>query len=182
NPRFHDRFLGGYYMTIYLSPQDDHRIHSPVDGRILGYYYQPGKLFPVNNLAVNSINQLFSKNERLITYIQSEPGLVAVVKVDATSVGKIRVTYDPNIATNRWIRLAKEYLYDEEIQIHKGAELGRFEMGSTVMLLFEKDTVELLDFEERQKMLLGQPIALFSRKKSPDVAEEKQRRQKKARR
>lgn len=162
NNRFYKRFLGGHYMTIYLSPQDYHRIHSPVEGRILGYYYQPGKLFPVNNLAVNSINQLFSKNERLITYIQSDRGLVALIKVGATSVGKIRVTYDPNIATNRWIRLAKEHMYDEEIQIRKGAELGRFEMGSTVMLLFEKDTVDLLDFEEKQKMILGQPIALFN--------------------
>jgi phosphatidylserine decarboxylase len=164
NNRFYKQFLGGHYMTIYLSPQDYHRIHSPVEGRILGYYYQPGKLFPVNNLAVNSINQLFSKNERLITYIQSDQGLVAVVKVGATSVGKIRVTYDPNIATNRWIRLAKEHMYDEEIQIRKGAELGRFEMGSTVMLLFERDSVDLLEFEEKQKLLFGQPIALFTQK------------------
>jgi phosphatidylserine decarboxylase len=162
NNRFYKQFLGGHYMTIYLSPQDYHRIHSPVEGRILGYYYQPGKLFPVNNLAVNSINQLFSKNERLITYIQSDRGLVAVIKVGATSVGKIRVTYDPNIATNRWIRLAKEHMYDEEIKIRKGAELGRFEMGSTVMLLFERDTVDLLEFEEKQKLLFGQPIALFT--------------------
>lgn len=167
NNRFYKQFLGGHYMTIYLSPQDYHRIHSPVEGRILGYYYQPGKLFPVNNLAVNSINQLFSKNERLITYIQSDYGLVAVIKVGATSVGKIRVTYDPNIATNRWIRLAKEHMYEEEIHIRKGAELGRFEMGSTVMLLFEKDRVELLEFEEKQKMLLGQPIALFKGMSQP---------------
>lgn len=164
NNRFYKQFLGGNYMTIYLSPQDYHRIHSPVEGRILGYYYQPGKLFPVNNLAVNSINQLFSKNERLITYIQSDRGLVAVIKVGATSVGKIRVTYDPNIATNRWIRLAKEHMYDEEIYIRKGAELGRFEMGSTVMLLFERDSVDLLEFEEKQKLLFGQPIALFTGK------------------
>lgn len=164
NNRFYKQFLGGYYMTIYLSPQDYHRIHSPVEGRILGYYYQPGKLFPVNNLAVNTINQLFSKNERLITYIQSDFGLVAVVKVGATSVGKIRVTYDPNIATNRWVRLAKEHMYDEEISIRKGAELGRFEMGSTVMLLFEKGTAELLDFEEKQKLLFGQPIGIFTKK------------------
>lgn len=170
NNRFYKQFLGGRYMTIYLSPQDYHRIHSPVEGRILGYYYQPGKLFPVNNLAVNTINQLFSKNERLITYIQSEFGLVAVVKVGATSVGKIRVTYDPNIATNRWVRLAKEHMYEEEISIRKGAELGRFEMGSTVMLLFEKDTVELLEFEEKQKLLFGQPIALFTGKKAPAKA------------
>jgi phosphatidylserine decarboxylase len=167
NSRFYKQFLGGRYMTIYLSPQDYHRIHAPIDGRILGYYYQPGKLFPVNNLAVNTINQLFSKNERLITYIQNELGLVAVVKIGATSVGKIRVTYDPNISTNRWVRLAKEHMYEEEIRIRKGAELGRFEMGSTVMLLFEKDTVELLEFEEKQKLLFGQPIALFTGKKAP---------------
>ncbi|MCS6971665.1 MAG: archaetidylserine decarboxylase, partial [Leptospiraceae bacterium] len=176
NDRFYKNFLGGHYITIYLSPQDYHRIHAPVDGRIIGYYYQPGKLFPVNNIAVNTINQLFSRNERLITYIQSDYGLVAVVKIGATSVGKIRVTYDPTIATNRWVRLPREHFYEEEIRIRKGAELGRFEMGSTVMLLFEKDTVELLDFEERQRVLLGQPIAVFTRQKPKTKPKEPHKR------
>ena len=58
----------------------------------------------------------------------------------------------------------KKHMYDEEIQIRKGAELGRFEMGSTVMLLFERDSVDLLEFEEKQKLLFGQPIALFTQK------------------
>ncbi len=156
-----NRFIGGQYATIYLSPQDYHRIHMPVAGKIIGYYYKPGKLFPVNQIAVNTINRLFSRNERLITFIDTGKGLIAMIKVGATSVGRIRVTYDEKLATNNWFRTAREHTYQNPIAIEKGAEIGRFEMGSTVMLLFEKDSMEFLDLEEKQKLLFGQPIGLF---------------------
>lgn len=158
-----DRFMGGAYATIYLSPQDYHRIHSPSSGRIIGAYYKPGKLFPVNQMAVNSIKRLFSRNERLITYIDTKFGMVALVKVGATSVGKIRVTYDKDLSTNKWFRFSQEQTYDEPIFVQKGEEVGRFEMGSTVMVLLEKESARLLDFEARQKFQYGQPIGYFLR-------------------
>ncbi|MDH5716783.1 MAG: archaetidylserine decarboxylase [Spirochaetia bacterium] len=157
-----DKFKGGLYSTIYLSPQDYHRIHSPYSGNIVGYYYKPGKLYPVNPMAVNSIDGLFSRNERLITYIETKYGTIAIIKVGATSVGRIKVKYDDTISTNKWRRLPKEHFYDKAIHISKGDELGRFEMGSTIILLIEKGTAEFLDIEERQKLLYGQPIALFN--------------------
>ena len=163
---YYDRFLGGKYATIYLAPKDYHRIHSPCAGVIQGYYYQPGKLFPVNEIAVETINRLFSRNERLITYIETQYGLVAMVKVGATGVGKIRVTYDENLSTNRWFRISKEHFYEDGKNIAKGDEIGRFEMGSTVMLLFEKNSVDLFDIEEKQKLFFGQPIGTFRKPKA----------------
>jgi len=165
---FYKKFIGGVYTTLYLSPQDYHRIHAVADGKIIGYYYQPGTLFPVNSLAVENINKLFSKNERLITYIQTEKGLMAMVKIGATSVGKIKVTYDKSLSTNNWFRLKKEHFYKEPIEIAKGEEIGRFEFGSTVIMLYEKDLVELLDIEEKQRFRYGQPIAIFKKKDDVD--------------
>lgn len=164
NKKYLEKFQGGCYVTIYLSPKDYHRIHSPASGKILGYYYQPGKLFPVNTIAVNTIEKLFSRNERLISFLDTGKGLIALVKIGATTVGKIKVTYDEKLSTNKWIRLPRQHSYEEPKPIEKGQELGRFEMGSTVILLFERNTVELLDLEEKQKVRYGEPIAIFKNK------------------
>ncbi|MCZ8238780.1 MAG: archaetidylserine decarboxylase [Leptospiraceae bacterium] len=164
--RYAKDFINGKFITFYLSPQDYHRIHSPFYGKVLGYYYEPGKLFPVNELAVLNIQSLFPKNERLITFLQTEYGKVAVVKVGASNVGKIRVTYDNKIVTNSWIRFSKEHEYkDISILIDKGAELGRFEMGSTVILIFEKDTMDLSPkLTLNEKTQYGNEIGFFRKK------------------
>ena len=151
--RYIPLFLGGRFIVLYLSPRDYHRIHSPERGRILGYTYRPGTLFSVNAVAVQGLHGLFPKNERLTTYLQTEHGLVAVVKVGATNVGKISVTYD-TISTNRWIRMPRHRTYRDEKTIGRGEELGRFEMGSTVILLFEKDMCEM-------KVRFGQTLGRY---------------------
>ncbi|ULH27489.1 archaetidylserine decarboxylase [Leptospira weilii] len=164
--KYIDDFTNGKYITFYLSPQDYHRIHSPAYGKILGYYYEPGKLFPVNELAVFGIRGLFPKNERLITYLQTEYGKVAVIKVGASNVGRIRVTYDNKIVTNSLIRTARTVEYKEvSIMIDKGAELGRFEMGSTVILLMEKDTFQFDALTMNEKITYGTTIGRFGEKK-----------------
>lgn len=163
--KYLEDFTNGKYITFYLSPQDYHRIHSPAYGKILGYYYEPGKLFPVNELAVFGIRGLFPKNERLITYLQTEYGKVAVIKVGASNVGRIRVTYDNKIVTNTLIRTARTVEYKEvSIMIGKGAELGRFEMGSTVILLMEKDTFQFNSLTVNEKITYGTTIGKFKRK------------------
>ncbi|EMY27265.1 phosphatidylserine decarboxylase [Leptospira interrogans serovar Australis str. 200703203] len=163
--KYLEDFTNGKYITFYLSPQDYHRIHSPAYGKILGYYYEPGKLFPVNELAVFGIRGLFPKNERLITYLQTEYGKVAVIKVGASNVGRIRVTYDNKIVTNTLIRTARTVEYKEvSIMIGKGAELGRFEMGSTVILLMEKDTFQFNSLTVNEKIAYGTTIGKFKRK------------------
>ncbi|UOG49889.1 archaetidylserine decarboxylase [Leptospira noguchii] len=164
--KYLEDFTNGKYITFYLSPQDYHRIHSPAYGKILGYYYEPGKLFPVNELAVFGIRGLFPKNERLITYLQTEYGKVAVIKVGASNVGRIRVTYDNKIVTNTLIRTARTVEYKEvSIMIDKGAELGRFEMGSTVILLMEKDTFQFSSLAVNEKITYGTTIGKFKKKK-----------------
>lgn len=158
-------FRGGNFITIYLSPNDYHRIHTPFAGKILGYTYKPGKLFPVNELAVNGIKSLFPKNERLITFIQTEFGKIAVIKVGALNVGRIKVTYD-KIVTNSWVRLSRNLDYKNAgIAYEKGEELGRFEMGSTVILVFEKGTFSFGKIEQKQKIQLGSVIGSFKAKR-----------------
>lgn len=163
--KYYPFFTNGKYITFYLSPQDYHRIHSPFFGQILSYYYEPGKLFPVNDLAVLNIRGLFPKNERLITFLQTEYGKIAVIKVGASNVGKIRVTYDNKIVTNNWIRFSKEHEYkDVSIMIDKGSELGRFEMGSTVILVFENDTMDFVSLNLGEKILYGTTVGHFRKK------------------
>ncbi len=163
--KYYPFFENGKFITFYLSPQDYHRIHAPFYGKILGYYYAPGKLFPVNDAAVEGIKGLFPKNERLITFLQTEYGKIAMVKVGASNVGKIRVTYDTKIVTNKLIRIPKEQEYENvNILIDKGAEIGRFEMGSTVILVFETDTFDMNVFEKDQRTKLGNSVGILKKK------------------
>jgi phosphatidylserine decarboxylase len=142
NTEFSQKFINGFYITIYLAPGDYHRIHYPVSGKIVSSIYIQGALWPVNRWSVENIEELFSVNERLITTIDTNNSLVSVVKVGATNVGAIRVFYDEIVtnqqpgfmATNRVV--AKKYI--DSVVGEKGKEMAVFEMGSTVILLFEK--------------------------------------------
>lgn len=161
DPDYLNYFQNGKYCVLYLSPQDYHRIHVPFDCEVEGYTYSPGNLFPVNEPAVEGLYGLFPKNERLTTFLKTKYGRIAMVKVGATNVGKIRVLYD-SIQTNTWIRRKKAIKYNHKIIFKKGQEIARFEMGSTVILIFEKDTIEFLDTAiEGFKVKLGQGIAKF---------------------
>lgn len=135
------RFAGGIYLTLYLSPRDYHRIHAPLGGRILGWGHVPGQLWPVNRPSVAGVPDLFAVNERLITYLETPLGHVALVAVGATMVGRIRASYD-DIVTQIG-RTGRRVRYDHPREVGKGDELGMFEMGSTVILLFEPHRVAL---------------------------------------
>ncbi len=89
-----ERYSDGSWMTVYLSPRDYHRVHHPVEGRILVSDYVPGYLWPVNRAAVDHVDELFCVNERVITYVDSPVGRVATIMVGATSVGHISMAYD----------------------------------------------------------------------------------------
>lgn len=154
------RYYEGQFITIYLSPRDYHRIHNPVAGQVEAMTYIPGDLYPVNQWGVQSVPQLFSRNERLITYVQSPFGRVALVKVGATNVGSIKVVYDQEIVTNSRKAQYIHKVYPEAYSLTKGAELGRFEFGSTVILLFEPHKIDWLSEMKPGKTLrMGQPIA-----------------------
>jgi phosphatidylserine decarboxylase len=132
-------FVGGAYATLYLAPRDYHRIHSPLAGSVEGYSYVPGAFWPVNPISVRSVDALFCVNERLTTYLNTRAGKVAVVKVGATCVARIRASYD-DVVTHGG-KPGKEHVYEKPIPVGKGDELGMFEMGSTVILLFEKGRI-----------------------------------------
>lgn len=158
-----DPFRGGTYLTLYLSPADYHRIHVPLTGRITHLTWIPGTLFPVNQLGVRRIHGLFTKNERVITYMETGAGRMALIKVGAINVGSIRVTYDADIGTNRLGQrsmLRREY---KETRREKGEEIGRFEFGSTVILLFPPHTVKWSDsVKPGDKVLMGQSLGQLS--------------------
>lgn len=135
---------GGAYATIYLSPRDYHRIHFPLGGAVRGWRYVPGKLWPVNPASVRTVPGLFSVNERLVTVLETPLGRCAVVAVGATVVGRVRAFYDPTVPhTNQPDGAPRWRDYASPIPVEKGQELGAFEMGSTVIVLFEPARVRL---------------------------------------
>lgn len=132
-------FEGGAFATLYLSPRDYHRFHAPLKGEITGFTYLPGELWPVNGASVRTKDALFAINERLVTYLDTPAGKLAYVAVGATCVARIHAAYDSIITHTGGA--ARQHTYPRPIAIDKGGELGMFEMGSTVILLFQKGRV-----------------------------------------
>ena len=127
-------FEGGLCATLYLSPGMYHRVHSPVDGRILGWRYHPGRLFPVNAAAVGSIPRLFARNERVALFLEGEGvGRIALVLVGAANVGRITLGF-ADLVTNAGAPATQGEL-PEPLAVGRGEEIGAFNLGSTVVLL-----------------------------------------------
>lgn len=161
SPELSQQYQGGKFITIYLSPRDYHRIHMPVTGTLKSYSYVPGRLYPVNRLGVEQVDRLFARNERLVTFIDSpEIGSVAVVKVGALFVGSVKVTYCRRTTTNvKRGRSEYEPIKDTPL-LQKGEELGWFEFGSTVILLFENGKIDWApEVKEGAQLKMGQALA-----------------------
>lgn len=150
DPAEAERFEGGAFLTIYLSPRHYHRIHAPCGGKIARARHVPGALLPVNAAAVAHIPDLFARNERLICYLDGPVGRVAVVAVGAYNVGRISAAFDPawggalgsvarhaGWATNRPGAVAADHHYEPPVELRMGDELMAFHLGSTVVLLTE---------------------------------------------
>ena len=145
------------FTTIYLSPKDYHRIHMPCDGDLVSMKYIPGDLFSVNQRTVNGIDQVFARNERLVCFFNTEFGEMAFILVGAIFVGSMQTSWEGQI-TPPYSKLVKQYNYkDQKIQLEKGDELGRFNMGSTVIILMPNDFPNL-SLEEGQALKMGQSI------------------------
>lgn len=152
-----DRLEGGKFVNFYLSPRDYHRYHAPIDMRIAKAVHIPGKLYPVNFTWLRKIQGLFVENERVVLECYTkENRLFYMVFVGALNVGKMAFTFDKKIQTNAKASLQQCYLYDD-LFVSKGDELGHFEMGSTIVMLFEKDSINL-DLEGISHVKFGQPI------------------------
>jgi phosphatidylserine decarboxylase len=152
-----DRFAGGQFATIYLAPFNYHRVHMPLGGTLLDTIYVPGRLFSVNEATARAVPRLFARNERVLTRFDSAAGQFALVLVGALNVGSMATVWAGDITPRRPRVLTR--LPDANISLHKGAELGRFNMGSTVILLFEPGRTTWDDFLRRgARLRYGQRI------------------------
>lgn len=153
-----ERFQGGAWVTVYLSPRDYHRVHHPVEGEVYQSRHVPGHLWPVNRAAVDHIEDLFCVNERLVTFVRGAAGEVATIMVGATSVGHITATYDPDLETNRG-GAGGTKAYTPALPVSRGDELGIFHLGSTAIVLFAQGELDFEALEPGMPIRMGQAIA-----------------------
>ena len=130
-------FEGGSFATIYLAPFNYHRVHMPLDGRLRETVYVPGRLFSVNAATASLVPRLFARNERVLTWFDTAFGEFALILVGALNVGSIATVWAGDITPAP--RRVATTLPPQAVSLDKGAELGRFNMGSTVILLFQQD-------------------------------------------
>ncbi|MFT5645026.1 MAG: phosphatidylserine decarboxylase [Janthinobacterium sp.] len=137
-----NNFRHGSFANLYLSPKDYHRIHMPVDGRLTRMIYIPGQLFSVNPTTARGIPNLFARNERVVCVFETSRGPFVMTLVGATIVGSMATVWHGVVNPPR-SREIREWQYeDQDIRLKKGDELGRFLLGSTVVMLFPKDVLE----------------------------------------
>ena len=132
------RFDGGSFATLYLSPRDYHRIHMPLDGRLTRMIYVPGALFSVNPVTARGVPGLFARNERVVCVFETVSGPFVLVLVGATIVGSMATTWHGVVNPPRG-GAVREWRYDDQsVVLPQGQEMGRFLLGSTVVMLFPK--------------------------------------------
>ncbi|MFV5375356.1 archaetidylserine decarboxylase [Acinetobacter calcoaceticus] len=143
DPQLAQPFQEGGFATVYLSPRDYHRVHMPFAGTLTETLYVPGELFSVNQVTAENVPGLFARNERMVCLFDTELGRMAVVLVGAMIVAGIET-----VATGKVKPSGRIELQHHQLKLEKGAELGRFYLGSTAVILFEKDKIE---WEQRFK-------------------------------
>jgi len=155
------RYEGGAFATLYLSPKDYHRFHSPADLEVKAARYLPGTLWPVNRAGVEGVERLFAQNERIVAICDvtqgSAHGRLALVPVGATMVGKVRVTFDDLTTNVRGVGREDRDYSSAPHRLAKGQEWGRFEFGSTIVFAAEKGLLTL------DAQPLGTPLKLGTR-------------------
>lgn len=157
-------FSGGSFLTVYLSPRDYHRIHSPCDGVVTRVLYEPGTLWPVNPPSVKRIPSLFAVNERVTLWIESVIGPIALVLVGATNVGSMRLAF-LDFTTNRGEpRRAIDLEPGREVK--RGEHLATFELGSTIVLMLPSSAT-LDPMWSNAKVRMGKRIARTAKGSAP---------------
>jgi len=156
-------FRNGMFATLYLSPRDYHRIHMPCQGRLLETTYIPGRLFSVAPHTTRAIPGLFTRNERLVCLFETAAGPMAMILVGAIFVSCMETVWsgvvNPEMGMSMQTRTF-EPTGNQPVELGRGEEMGRFNMGSTVILLYGPDSVTWVDnLQAGQPLLLGQTIA-----------------------
>lgn len=129
------QFQGGQFATVYLSPSDYHRVHMPLGGTLREMIHVPGKLFSVNQTTAENVPELFSRNERVVCLFDTEAGPMAVVLVGAMIVASIETVWAGLVAPPQRLVRSEQYGTSAPV-LERGAEMGRFKLGSTAIVLF----------------------------------------------
>ena len=136
-------YENGSFATLYLSPKDYHRIHMPRDGRLRRMIHVPGALFSVNPATARGIPGLFARNERVVCEFDGDDGLFAMVLVGATIVGSMATVWHGTVNPPRPATVREWNYGAAEVSLRKGDEMGRFQLGSTVVMLFPEGAIDL---------------------------------------
>lgn len=152
----------GQFFTVYLSPRDYHRVHSPVDGEVAGYQYLPGTLWPVSELFAKRVDRLLARNERAVVPVQTPSGPVVVVLVGAAGVGNLWMAPDDR-ETRTWRktfgRSSRQQVTLSPQAVRRGDELGAFMLGSTVVVLLPRSARLGEALAPGQMVRMGQAVA-----------------------
>lgn len=155
--KWSDKFNHGSFITIYLAPRDYHRVHAPMGGKLQRMIHIPGRLFSVNPTTTRTLPGLFARNERVVTLFSTPYGDMAVVLVGALFVGSIDMVWQQQVTCQH--KKIRSWDYPQQPESTRGAELGRFNMGSTAIILTSQ-TVNWTDgIANDVKLLLGQSIS-----------------------
>lgn len=153
-----DIFANGEFCTIYLAPKDYHRIHMPCSATLTSMAHIPGKLFSVNPLTANHVPNLFARNERVVSYFDTEFGKMALVAVGATIVGSVETVWAGTVTPPTAKSITTWDYADTPRTFTKGEEMGRFKLGSTVVILMEQG-----NWQWKQQMQTGDDLILGER-------------------
>ena len=153
-------FQHGHFANVYLSPKDYHRIHMPCDGRLTRMIYVPGKLFSVNPTTARGVPGLFARNERVVCVFENdEHGPFVMTLVGATIVGSMATTWHGVVNPPRMARICDWHYEPGQVTLKKGEEMGRFLLGSTVVMLFQRGAISFDPaWQPEGAVRLGQPM------------------------
>lgn len=157
-----ERLGKGSFQTIYLSPRDYHRLHMPLAGTLIKQTHVPGRLFSVGPHTVRALPNLFTRNERVIAQFETEYGLMALVLVGAMNVAAIETVWDGLVTPPQQSSISEKHYSDQSIYLEKGAEMGRFNMGSTIIVLIENSVTWKSGSQPGDGVQMGQLIGQVS--------------------
>jgi phosphatidylserine decarboxylase len=154
-----ERFRNGSFATLYLAPRDYHRVHMPITGRLREMIYVPGRLYSVNARTERTVPGLFARNERVVCVFDSLAGPLVVVFVGALIVGSIETAWHGEVRALR--RRIERWSYDPAVAVERGAEIGRFNVGSTIIVLCARGRVRWdASIREGAIVRVGQPLGV----------------------
>lgn len=152
-------FTNGYFHTIYLSPRDYHRVHMPMEGRLQRMIHVPGRLFSVAPYTVRQVPGLFARNERVVSLFETTHGTMGVVLIGAMLVSSIETVWSGLVTPPRGRKTSHTDWSRRDIVLKKGQEMGRFNMGSTVIILLPPGAVSSMEhYEPGDDVVVGQKL------------------------